>query len=749
MNKITRMQGMGFLRTLFSPDALILKAWGEPGGSAGANPGEKVWSPNVFLAIEPSGQVIITAHRSEMGTGVRTGLPMVVADELEADWSRVRVVQAKGDPKYGSQDTDGSRSMRDFYAVMRTAGATARLMLQRAAAAKWGIAEDQCRVQNHRVVNLATDKSLDFGELVDAAAVQPMPEEKELTYKTPETFSYVGKGRPLIDLVDICTGKAIYGIDARVPGMVFASIERPLTLGGEVKSYDDTGALKVPGVLQTVVLKSPKPPYGFKALGGIAVIADSTWAAIAGRKKLAVEWGPGPDADFDSNAYRKLLLETARKPQKVVRSIGNVDAGFDAAEKIHDAEYYVPMLAHASMEPPAVIADVKEGKAEIWAPTQNPQGVQDTLAAVLKMDKKDITCHVTLLGGAFGRKSKHDFVIEAAKLSQELKKPVQVTWTREDDIKFDYYNADAGMYLKAGLGGDGKPLAWLQRSVFPPIPSLFIPDEVYGNAMLLGQGWVDMPFDIKNIQAENGPARASMRIGWLRSVANIYHAFAVLSFIDELAAISGQDPVRYFLDVLGPDRMIDFKAEGTDIGNYGKPLDEYPWETDRMRRVIEVVAEESGWASRKPEKGRALGFAAHRSFLTYVAVVADVRVSEKGKITISRVDVALDAGRVIHPDIVRAQFEGAAVFGASLALMGEISVKSGQVQQSNFNDYPVARIKDAPFETRVHIVESDGPPTGVGEPGVPPIAPAICNAIFAITGKRIRRLPIKHGFDGT
>jgi isoquinoline 1-oxidoreductase beta subunit len=396
------------------------------------------------------------------------------------------------------------------------------------------------------------------------------------------------------------------------------------------------------------------------------------------------------------------------------------------------------------MEPPAAVAEYKNGKVTAWAATQNPQGVQDAVAKALKIDKNNVICNVTLLGGGFGRKSKADYVVEAAILSKKVGKPVQVTWTREDDIKFDYYNSVAGMYLKAAIGAGGKPDAWLHRSVFPPITSIFDANAVYGGLGHLGQGLVDTPFDIPNIRAENGPAKAHVRIGWLRSVANIYHAFAVQSFIDELGVIAGRDRIEYFLDVLGKPRTIDFKAEGTANANYGKPPDQYPWETGRLRRVIELVAEKSGWATTKPEKGRALGFAAHRSFLSYVAAVVDVRLDDQGRISIPRVDLAVDAGRVVHPERVQAQFEGAAVFGVSLALTGEITASQGWIQQSNFNDYQVARISEAPKQTNVYIVPSDGLPAGVGEPGVPPIAPAICNALFAITGRRIRELPIKN-----
>lgn len=744
MNSVTLVSRRGFLKTTFSAGALILCARFLPGEALAALAGAEKWTPGVYLGIEPDGTVIIIAHRSEMGTGIRTALPMVAADELDADWKLVRIEQAIGDAKYGDQNTDGSKSIRDFYLPMRQAGATARLMLERAAASTWGVPAAECRAQNHQVVYSRDGRTLGFGKLATLAARQQVPAREELHFKTPSEFRYIGHGVPIVDFADICTGKAIYGIDARMPKMVYASIERSPVLGGRLKSYDDRETRKVKGVLRTVVIEAAEPPYGFQALGGVAVIADSSWAALQGRQKLKVVWEPGTNALYDSEKFKESLLETVRRPQKVVRTIGDVDAAFARGGTIHEAEYYVPHLAHATMEPPAAVADYRNGKVTIRAATQNPQAVQDTVAKALGIAKQDVICHVTLLGGGFGRKSKADFVAEAAILSKKVGKPVSVTWSREDDIRHGYYHSVAAMYLKAATDERGRPTAWLQRSAFPTIQSTFDAAATYGRDGEMAQGWVDVPFDIPNLRAENGPARNHVRIGWFRSVANIYHAFAVQSFIDELAAAAGRDRIEYFLDLLGRPRSIDFEAEGTKNPNYGKPLDQYPWETGRLRRVVELVAEKSGWAGRKPEKGRALGFAAHRSFLSYIAVVVDVRVDDQGRISIPRVDVAVDAGRVIHPERVRAQFEGAAVFGASLALMGEITAADGRIRQSNFDDYPVARIHEAPYETHVHIVPSEGLPTGVGEPGVPPIAPAICNALFAITGTRIRQLPIRN-----
>ena len=580
-------------------------------------------------------------------------------------------------------------------------------------------------------------------ELATLAAGQPVPKPEELRLKSPAEFRYIGTDVAIIDLEDICTGKAVYGIDAQMPGMVYASIARSPVLGGTLESYDDTEARKVRGVQQIVVLPPAKPPYAFQALGGVAVVADGTWAAMQGRETLKVEWKPGENATYDSEAYKTSLYETARSPQKVVRNVGDVDAEFARGGKTYEAQYYVPLLAHASMEPPAAVAEYRDGKVLAWAATQNPQAVQDAVASALGIKKQDVTCHVTLLGGGFGRKSKPDYVVEAAILSMRAGRPVNVTWSREDDVKFDYYNAVAALYLKAALGAGGRPTAWLQRSVFPPITSIFDVNAVYGDPGHLGQGFLDVPFDIPNLRAENGPAKAHVRIGWLRSVANIYHAFAIQSFVDELAAAAGRDPVEYQLDVIGPSRKIDFQAEGTVNPNYGKSLEQYPLDTGRLRRVIEVVAERSKWAKRMPGHGSALGFAAHQSFLSYVAAVVEVEVDRKGQVRIPRVDLAVDVGRVIHPERVRAQFEGAAVFATAVALTGEITAANGQIQQGNYHDYPVPRINEAPYETRVHIVSSDALPTGVGEPGVPPTVPAICNALFAATGKRIRELPVK------
>jgi isoquinoline 1-oxidoreductase beta subunit len=741
MSTIYVVSRRGFLEGVMSAGALVLGVQLAPKNLDAADADNAAFHPSVYVGIQPDGQVIIVVHRSEMGTGIRTSLPMVLADELEADWKRVRIEQAIGDRKYGSQNTDGSNSIVGFYQPFRQAGATARTMLESAAASKWGVPASECQAKNHEVVHAATGRKLGFGELASLAAQQPVPKPADLHLKSPADFRYIGKDVPIADMDAIVTGQRAFGMDAKVPGMVYASIEHPPVLGSKATNVDDSETLKVKGVSQTVPIEGFKPPnYMFQPLGGVAVIADNTWAAFQGRKKLKIDWDLGPHATYDSVAYKKELQETARKPGRVERQVGDVDAAFAKATKTIEAEYYVPHLAHAPMEPPVAVADFKDGKVTVWAPTQNPQEVQTTVATAVGVKPQDVTCNVTLLGGGFGRKSKPDYCAEAAVLSKQLGKPVKVVWSREDDLRFDYFHFVAAMYMKAAVDEKGMPTAWLGRSVYPPMLS-GSDKPSYGGLGFMG--WVDVPFDIPNFRSENGMAQGHVRVGWLRSVANIPHAFAVHSFIDELAANAGRDRVEYLLAALGSDRVIELGGGGRGGRGGATRANPYPIDTARFKRVVEMAAEQSGWGKKKSGNGHGYGIAVHRSFLTYVASVVEVEVDGKGGIRIPRVDTVVDAGLVVNPERARAQFEGAAVFGTSLALMGEITSGDGRIQQSNFHNYPVARINEAPLETHVTIVKSDAAPAGIGEPGVPPIAPAICNAVFAATGKRIRDLPLK------
>ena len=730
----------GFLHAALVGGAFVLSARfiPEPLWAAEGDGAAPAFEPSLWMSIAPDGIVTIVAHRSEMGCGSRTALPLVVADELDADWSKVKIDQATGDPKYGDQDTDGSHSVRSSFDLMRQVGATGRVMLINAAAAQWSVSPKDCTTEAHFVVHRASGRKLGYGEVAVAAAKLPVPKKEDVPLKERSQWRYIGKeSNSLFDLPDMVTGKAIFGMDATMPGMVFASIEHPPVLGQKIKSYDDKATLKVAGVQKTLTIDAFKPPHVFQPLGGVAVIADNTWAAFQGRKSLKIEWDDSPNSSYNSGPYRKILEETSRKPCKVVRNVGDVDAAFAKGGKIIEAEYYTPHLAHASMEPPVAVAEYRDGKVLAWAPTQNPQAVQETIAAVLGIKKEDVTCHVTLLGGGFGRKSKPDQVAEAAVLSKQLGKPVKVVWSREDDIHFDFFHSVAAMYMKAAIGPDGKPTAWLMRTVYPPIGSTFDVSAVYADDEM-GLGWNNLPFDIPNHRAENGPADYHVRIGWLRSVANIYHAFAIHSFADELAHNANKDSAQYLLDLIGPSRIVslEYKDEEADEKN------RYPLDTARLRRVVEIAVEKSGWGKKPMGKGRGLGIAAHRSFLTYVATVVEVEIDSKGQVHIPNVWTAVDAGTVVSPDNVRNQFEGAASFGTSLALFSEVTATNGIIDQSNFNNYQLTRMNRAPRHVDVTIVKSDAPPAGVGEPGVPPFAPALYNAVFAATGKRVRELPL-------
>ena len=749
MITIENVSRRGFLKGMVGAGAFVLGVRLVPGELLASGPVDPATGmakaplqAGVYLAIDTDGTAYIIAHRSEMGNGVRTALPRIVADELDADWARVKVVQATGDEKYGDQDTDGSHSVVTFFVPLREAGATARLMLIRAAADQWKVPSDECSTELHNVVHKKSGKKAGYGTLVTAAAKQPVPKKEDLKLKPRSQWRYIGKNAAGYDLKDLCTGKGIYGQDTRMQGMLYASVMHPPVMGSTVKSVDDTAAKTVKGVTGTETIPTFTPPVNMQALGGVAVLADNTWSAMQGRKKLKVEWDESAHKVFSSDSYRKELVETARKPAKVVREIGNVDEAFGKGGRIIEAEYYAPLLAHASMEPPAALAVYRDGKVEAWAPTQSPVGARDAIAAAVGVKKEDVTVHVTLLGGAFGRKSFPDFAVEAAVLSKKTGKPVKVVWSREDDIKFDTYHSVSAMYMKAAIGEDGKPTAWLQRTVFPPIGSTFDANAVYSDAGELGLGFTDLPYAIPNHRSENGPATAHVRIGWLRSVANIYHAFAIQSFADELAHAAGKDPLEYTLALFGPDRIVPKDELPKDYTNYGGSYEQYPIDTARFKRVVQLAADKAGWGKKKNGNGFGMGIAAHRSFLTYAASVVQVQINDAGKVQILRVDSALDAGTVVNPEMARNQFEGAAVMGTSISYWGEITATNGAIDQSNFDSFPVARMNNAPREVHVHIVDSDAAPGGIGEPGLPAIAPALCNAIFAATGKRIRELPL-------
>ncbi len=702
------------------------------------------FTPNVYLTINSDGSILIVAHRQEMGTGIRTGLPMIVADELEADWKKVKLVQAVGDENtYGNQNTDGSFSVRMFFDPMRKAGASARMVLEQAAANKWNVAVGECKAVNHEVVH-TSGKKIGFGELTEEASKLPVPKDEDVVLKKKADWKYIGKSMNLYDVPDIVKGTAIYGIDVTQPGLKHAVILRCPVAGGKVKSFSDTEAKKIAGVQKIFEMAASGFPAGFDApQGGIVIVADSTWAAISARKALQVEWDFGVNGSYDSEAYITELKAKVKKKGNVRRANGSVDKAISGAASLLESTFVTQHLSHAPMEPPNATAIFKDGKCELWAPVQSPQWIRDSVASNLKMDAANVTVNVTLLGGAFGRKSKPDFAVEAALIAKEMEgTPVKVTWTREDDLTHDFFHACSVQQIRVAFDKQNKVTGWNHRSAFPPIGGTTTETETGPSDGELQLGMVDFPYDIPNISCEAVESPAKTRIGWLRSVSNIQHAFAVGSMLDEIATHRKVDPVKNLIELLGADRMIPFGDHVKGFENYGEPLDTFPWSTARLRNVIELAAEKSGWGKELP-KGQGMGICAHKSFLTYVACVVHVAVDDAGKLSIVEAHYAVDCGQVVNRNSVIQQFEGGFNFSISGALKGGTSFKEGRSEQTNFDKYLVSRMSDMPGKTFVHLVDSDEKPTGVGEPPVPPVAPALANAIFAATGKRYRELPIK------
>jgi len=708
--------------SLFSGGLVLACDMSESGKAGENNADNTVFKPNLFVELHPNGQLILTASRSEMGQGVRTSLTSVIADEMNADWSRVMIKQAPGDDAYGNQNTDGSRSIRTIYEPMRKMGAMAKAMLIAAAAKRWNISVDLCGTEMHHVVRKDSSEKIFYGDLAIEAASMPVPENPKL--KSPDEFIYIGKGLKGVDASDFVHGVSKYGLDIKIEGMVYACIQRCPVTFGTLTSYDDSETLKIPGVLSVKKIDRIEKPFG--ALGGAAVIANNSWAAIEGRKALKTIWENGENEGYSTSDYMKSLTVNVQKKAKLIKEEGNVSDAFKEADQIVEATYELPHLVHAPMEVPNATAQVLEDSCEVWAPVQAPQVTRQEISDFLGIDLEKVTVHVTFLGGGFGRKSKPDFVLEAVALSQLTGRPTQVIWTREDDIQHSYYHAISSQHLKSSLK-NGSVSGWLHRSAYPSITSTFMPGVIHGAGFEFQQGMTNMPYEIKNTRFENGEAPAHVRIGWLRSVYNIIHGFSVNVFADELAIAAGKDPLEFRLAMIGSDRIY--------------PSDnEYKLDTSKLKNVLKKAAKNANWGRNLPE-GHGLGLAVHYSFYTYVASVVEVSVIE-GQLKVHEIHTVVDCGTVVNRDTVMAQMEGAAIFGMSLTFYGDITVEKGIVQQSNYHDYQMVRIHQTP-KIHIEIIESQDIPTGIGEPGVPVIAPAIVNAIFNATGKRYRNLPLK------
>jgi len=688
-------------------------------------------SPSVYLAILEDGTVRVFVHRVEMGQGSRTGLTQIVADELEADWSRLEVVPAFGDLKFGSQNTDGSSSIRMFYDAFRQAGATARTMLEKAAADRWGVAPDQVQARNHQVRNLSTSQTLDYGALVEDAALLDVPDPASIPLKERSDHRFIGEPVPNVYAPDMVTGRAVFAQDVIRDGMVFAVAARPPVVGGHVVSYDRDAAMAVPGVLEVVELPAYQFPMGFQPLGGVAVVASNTWAAIQGRNALAATFEGGPNAAYDTTAYEATLWEAVRGGGAVTYERGDTPAALAGASTRITSEYFVPHQHHMPMEPPAATAEWDGDILRIWTCCQDPQAVQATVAPYVGREPGEIYVEATLLGGAFGRKSKPDFAVEAAILATRMRRPVKMVWTREDDVRHGYYHAIAAQRLEVGLDAAGRVQAWDHRSAYPSLMEVASGQRTDAAVSFEVGPVMEQPLGIPNLRLSSGEAKAHVRVGWLRSVTSIQHAFAVGSMVDEIAESTGRRPDQVWRDLFGA-------VAGTAGSTSGEPG---RLEAERLQAVFDRVVEMSGYGRTLPPR-TGIGLAAWTSFGSFTAAAVEVSVSEAGEVRVPRAWTAIDCGLAVNPDRVTAQLEGSVVFGLSIALFGEITTREGAVVADNFNTYPVCRIPEAP-EVEVAILETGHPLGGAGEPGVPPVAPALCNGIFAAVGKRIRRLPIR------
>jgi isoquinoline 1-oxidoreductase beta subunit len=697
-------------------------------------------SPNAYLSVDGAGTVTLTVARSEMGQGVRTTFAMIMADELAASWSRVLVRQGDGDPKYGDQDTDASRSIRLFLKPLRLAAATAREMLEAAAAQQWRAAIADCRAVDHEVIHVPTGRVLGFGQLARAASALPVPPPDKVRLRDESSHRYVGHEIANVDLSAMAHGRAVFGADVAMPNLRVAVIARCPVYGGRVRSFDGDAAKAMRGVERVIEIPATPPPTGHLPLGGVAVVATDSWTAMEARRRLRIDWDMGPNATHDSTAYRAELEAAVRRPGRPVRMLGNFDAAFSASAAKVTGEYYVPYQPHATIEPPVAVAVHEGGKLLIIAPTQSPESARTIVAQYLGMKESDVTVRPTFLGNGFGRKALHDFICEAAWLARNLGGNIKLIWSREDDLRHGYYHPISVQRLEGGVDKNGAPICWRHRVAYPSLNATFRADQTIPDAAQLGQGVTDMPYAIPNLRCEVTAATAHVRLAATRGGLSLSQAFATCSFIDEMAAAAGKDTANFLFTAFAGPRKIDFKSLGVDYPNYGAPLDDYPVDVGRLQNVLQIATDRSGWGSPLlPRQGR--GVAAHRSFVSYVAAVIVVTVAEDGGVSVPRVDLVIDCGEVINPDRVRALMEDQVIFGLGFALHGNLTVKDGAVEQANFDAWQPARIDVTP-EMHIHILPSPAPPSGAGDPGVPVIAPALCNAIFAATGKRIRALPI-------
>jgi isoquinoline 1-oxidoreductase beta subunit len=689
--KVVGLSGSGLMLASFVPSYIFaLKLQDEP----------KIFEPSVYLRIDSKGIVTITIHRTEMGQGVMTSLPMLVAEELEVDIKNIRVELADADRKYGNQSTGGSQSIRRNFDPLRKAGAAAREMLITAAALVWKVKPSDCHAENGFVINNLTKEKINYGELVDDASKLPVPTNVKL--KDPKDYKIIGKRIPRFDMESKVTGKAKFGIDVVVPNMFYAAIAHCPTFGGIVKSFNDSKARAVNGVVDVVQVSQ-----------GIAVIAKSTWQALKGKEALEIQWDLGKYADVDNESIRNEMLKHIASDGTEMQLAGNINQLFDG-EKFVDAIYEVPFLAHAPMEPMNSVASFKNGKVELWCPSQNPQSGLSDVAKALGIKEEDVTLHVTLVGGGFGRRLINDYAVEAAEIAKASGKTVKLTWTREDDMRFGAYRPPSMHVLKGSVSESSIPLKFSHHVIAPSITAQRFNPNVLVKDSGLGEGSMNLPYLIPNIKISGTIVSTHIPLLWWRSVYNSQNPFAAESFIDELAFAAKKDPFEFRRDLLPKD--------------------------SRLRNVLEIAAEKSNW-NKKLSIGDGKGVACFQGYGSFCAQVFEVS-SDSKSYKINKITAVIDCGTVVNPFIVESQLEGAIIFALSAAMKGEITIRNGGVIDKNYDSFQIMTYSETP-KFDLHVVQNFLPVGGVGEVGIGAAAPALCNALFSATGKRIRRLPIK------
>ena len=714
-----------FLRvTALAGGGILLGACSDS-GSEGSG---EAFMPNVFIRVTADGTVTLINKNPEVGQKINTSQPMQIAEELEVDWAAVKIEQGDlNEEIYGRQSAGGSNATPSDWNLLRQSGAAARQMFITAAAQTWGVEESECFASSGKVHHRPSERSLGYGELAAKAATLTPPDLETVPLKDPKDYKIIGTSVPTTDGEAIVTGKPLYGIDVKVPGMLAAVFEKCPVFGGKVVSANVDEIKAIPGVRHAFVVEGTEVFNGL--LSGVAIVADSWWTAQSARKSLKITWDEGETAKQGTADYARQAVELSKQTPKVdVRVDGDAEAKLRASAKVIEGAYSYPFIAHACLEPQNCTAHYKEdGKLEIWAPTQRPGGGLDLVSETLGIPKENITIHMTRIGGGFGRRLFSDFMAEAAWISREVKAPVKLLWTREDDVRHDFYRPGGFQFLKGGLDASGKITAWYNHFV------TFGEGEEYSWRADIPTG--EFPAGaISDYSVRATLMPTGIQCGSLRAPRSNAVAWVVQSFIDELAHAAGKDPLQFKLDLLGEPRSLSEGGRGLDTG--------------RLAGVVKLVAEKSGWGSRRPAKGSGFGIAFHYSHRGYFAEVADVTVTANNGLKVNKVWVAGDIGsQVIHPSAAENEVRGAIIDGLSELMAQEITVENGQTLQSNFHDFPVMRLSEAPPEIEVHFLKTDNSPTGLGEPSLPPILPAVTNAIFVATGRRIRSLPLsKHGF---